>query len=946
MNARNIIGFLSIGLTTLLASFAKTELVEELHDQAMLDVVKKNPTGTVVFFNHSSEKPGLELVSFAKEFKKAAKALQDYGVKFYNVDCTRKSINIKDECSQSRNYVTAYSLERNEEMDLPILFDEDHIVGHILMFLLQKDVFLAQDKYMWDEVLTENKGSKDIVLALTKGLGDSDHRYFMETAFVYGKEYKFVITTEKSMPGVQGDGTLWYYQCKGVQEGEECTFNVRQKPPNSVLDVLRFIKLGELPRIVEIMQNGSSIFDKQDVTFPLNKVYLFSKDINKARSLASEAIKEVDDSFFFILVNVETRSDLLAEFGLTDVILDEARTDLVLQPAHLIGSDEKYYEQWPLGLDFNLKNLVNLLNTYHKNPNKAYTDIVSSVNVVYETIQEWKKPKEGIMVVGGCMKELPACVSFQILFRRISRSIIYSELEDAIDVTYVDFSDSSDDAKLNTLPAFMIYKNGKEYSHNGEMDFDSLLKFVWRNLSPQVFGLPLSGSDHMPLQPVESIDEDREDLLEQAKLLELEDDSVGRLAVDIVQQKVQDEEVPALTDKTFNSTKEANELMMTLFYLPWCVKSIVLREAYAQLVKKMEESKLPRDISTSINKVNCFDWEDICRKEKVVAYPTIKVYRKGLLPNVYSSSLDVETMFSTVKRYQAPVLTELKDSKSLEAYLDVSMPSLSPVSVVGLFEVTDSKNLQAFRIAAEELFGRYTFAFATGSVAKESAKDHQFPVPSFVLLKRNDPVEQMTGSKDFSAIGEFIEEHSLPFYGELTVINFPKYRMYGKPLVINFKDSNDTLNDSVMQLLAIQESSVFVTWMDKNKKVTQEIMQAYSKSLVSGIVFVSHKQGKVYKYDGVIEEERLSKWVNQCIEEKMKPIAMLSNKKWEPLRRDIDYLQKIEASEAKKNGDEVQQEADGKIDDEGNDDDSSFDDTVVDDESNDGLKNENTRDEL
>ena len=25
-------------------------------------------------------------------------------------------------------------------------------------------------------------------------------------------------------------------------------------------------------------------------------------------------------------------------------------------------------------------------------------------------------------------------------------------------------------------------------------------------------------------------------------------------------------------------------------------------------------------------------------------------------------------------------------------------------------------------------------------------------------------MEQMTGSKDFSAIGEFIEEHSLPFY--------------------------------------------------------------------------------------------------------------------------------------------------------------------------------------
>ena len=52
------------------------------------------------------------------------------------------------------------------------------------------------------------------------------------------------------------------------------------------------------------MQNGSSMLDKQDVTIPLNKVYLFSKDVEQARSLASEAIKEVDDSFFFILVDV------------------------------------------------------------------------------------------------------------------------------------------------------------------------------------------------------------------------------------------------------------------------------------------------------------------------------------------------------------------------------------------------------------------------------------------------------------------------------------------------------------------------------------------------------------------------------------------------------------------------------------------------------------------
>ena len=49
----------------------------------------------------------------------------------------------------------------------------------------------------------------------------------------------------------------------------------------------------------------------------------------------------------------------------------------------------------------------------------------------------------------------------------------------------------------------------------------------------------------------------------------MEDDSMGKLAVDIVQKrKVPDEDVPTLTDQTFNLTRNSNELMVTLFYLP------------------------------------------------------------------------------------------------------------------------------------------------------------------------------------------------------------------------------------------------------------------------------------------------------------------------------------------------------------------------------------------
>ena len=43
---------------------------------------------------------------------------------------------------------------------------------------------------------------------------------------------------------------------------------------------------------------------------------------------------------------------------------------------------------------------------------------------------------------------------------------------------------------------------------------------------------------------------------------------MGKLAVDIHKRKVQDEDVVSLTDKTFPKTKDANELMVTLFFLP------------------------------------------------------------------------------------------------------------------------------------------------------------------------------------------------------------------------------------------------------------------------------------------------------------------------------------------------------------------------------------------
>ena len=58
-----------------------------------------------------------------------------------------------------------------------------------------------------------------------------------------------------------------------------------------------------------------------------------------------------------------------------------------------------------------------------------------------------------------------------------------------------------------------------------------------------------------------------------------------------------------------------------------CVKSLLLRDQYAQVAKVINGDASKNAITTVVNKVNCFNWEDVCRNEKIIMYPTIKVYR-------------------------------------------------------------------------------------------------------------------------------------------------------------------------------------------------------------------------------------------------------------------------------------------------------------------------------
>ena len=47
--------------------------------------------------------------------------------------------------------------------------------------------------------------------------------------------------------------------------------------------------------------------------------------------------------------------------------------------------------------------------------------------------------------------------------------------------------------------------------------------------------------------------------------------------------------------------------------------------------------------------VSCFDWTDVCSKNNITAYPTIRVYRKNKEYREYKGMLDANSIISTVK---------------------------------------------------------------------------------------------------------------------------------------------------------------------------------------------------------------------------------------------------------------------------------------------------------
>ncbi|KAM9066716.1 thioredoxin domain-containing protein 16 isoform 4-T5 [Sarcophilus harrisii] len=110
------------------------------------------------------------------------------------------------------------------------------------------------------------KGKTNIALIYVRAIGTPEHRAVMETAFVHGNTYQFVLTTEAALLEGMGaansdmiSGSFFFFHCKLVLDLTQKCQKTLLEQPLTVLNIHRFLKLMDAPLLTEITEDPEKV---------------------------------------------------------------------------------------------------------------------------------------------------------------------------------------------------------------------------------------------------------------------------------------------------------------------------------------------------------------------------------------------------------------------------------------------------------------------------------------------------------------------------------------------------------------------------------------------------------------------------------------------------------------------------------------------------------------
>ncbi|KAM9836084.1 thioredoxin domain-containing protein 16 [Aulostomus maculatus] len=268
----------------------------DLIEYTASDFLDKLHSGKIMFLYFENQvSPTISL--FLVELEKSAEVLQDYGILVGKINCKKELVPWY--CSKEQALHTAFLFRGGKEFlsfDLDTVFDVNSIVSEVLFAILRDEVKYVHSDADLLAMEKTARGKKDIVLGYVSSLGTQEHRSIMETAYVYGSKYQFILITggpvlkhlgaNESFPSSR----VWFLHCRvharftASVNSERCPLTLMRKPL-STLSLHTFLQLMEAPLVSQVNEDPAAVQTPQFPYQQTPQVFLFSRPVTEQLDL-------------------------------------------------------------------------------------------------------------------------------------------------------------------------------------------------------------------------------------------------------------------------------------------------------------------------------------------------------------------------------------------------------------------------------------------------------------------------------------------------------------------------------------------------------------------------------------------------------------------------------------------------------------------------------------
>lgn len=228
-----------------------------------------------------------------------------------------------------------------------------------------------------------------------------------------------------------------------------------------------------------------------------------------------------------------------------------------------------------------------------------------------------------------------------------------------------------------------------------------------------------------------------------------------------------------LSERNFDRISHKHPILVVNFYAPWCYWSNRLKPSWEKAAKIIRERYDPEvDGRILLGKVDCTEEVDLCRRNHIQGYPSIRIFRKGSdvrdehghhEHESYYGDRDTDSLVNTMENLVAPIPLE---SHQLALESNGTVADKRPAPVVG------GCRIEGF-VRVKKVPGNLVISARSGSHSFDSSK-----------MNMSHIISHLSFGKKISAAAMSDMKRMLPYLG----VSHDK--LDGQEYIIHPGDSN------------------------------------------------------------------------------------------------------------------------------------------------------------